>query len=325
MGFGGVIIARMVDAGGQCACDPLRAASVPAIELSLGFSPDADDVAMWWPLLGDPAAGAIINAHPYRFRPVREDIESLNRRSLAGELDVTAMSCAQFAFVAETYAITSCGVSMGDRFGPKLVSRPGVTLDDVRAGQAVVAVPGERTTAFAALRVLLAPDEVAFVTAPFDEIITMVERGDVPAGLLIHETQLSFQRRGLVALADVAQLWGKRFGLPLPLGINTIRKDLDDRFGEGTTSRVTALLTESVRCAMTRRRDSLAVARRVSGALLNDAALEEYLARYVNAWTLSLGAVGRLAVRRLLTEMARIGLAPSPASIDFVDPAGERC
>jgi 1,4-dihydroxy-6-naphthoate synthase len=300
------------------------------LELSLGFSPDADDAAMWWPVLDGESAPPtpeghrglpVIDTGPFHFRAVREDIESLNRRSLTGELDITAMSCAQFAYVADTYAITMCGCSMGDRFGPKLVARPGVSLEMVKRGNAVVAVPGERTTAFAALSVLLGPEGFEFTVAPFDRILGMVERGEVAAGLLIHETQLSFREHGLEAIADVAQLWSRRFGLPLPLGINTIRKDLDEQHGAGTLERATAVLRRSIEYSMVHQHESFAIARRASGALLDDRALGEYLARYVNAWTLSLGPVGRLAVERLLGEASRIGLAPMPASIDFIEPS----
>ena len=290
------------------------------LELSLGFSPDADDVAMWWPVLADAGEAPAIDTGPFRFRPVREDIEALNRRSLTGELDVTAMSCAQFAHVADTYAITTCGCSMGDGFGPKLVARQGVSIEMVKRRHAVVAVPGERTTAFAALSVLLGADSFAFVAVPFDRILEMVANGEVAAGLLIHETQLSFHEHGLDSIADVAQLWAQRFGLPLPLGINAIRKDLEEQHGSGTLKRVTDVLHRSIAHSMLHQHESFAVAQRASGALLDDERLRAYLARYVNAWTLALGAVGRLAVERLLGEVARLGLAPVPSSIDFIEP-----
>jgi len=300
-------------------------APAQVIELSLGFSPDADDVAMWWPITSHNDAAPALDTGRFRFHPVTEDIESLNRRSMTGELDVTAMSCAQFAYVADTYAITTCGCSMGDGFGPKLVAKPGVTLDAIRAKDGlVVAVPGERTTAFAALSVLIGANGFDFVVAPFDSILAMVAKGEVAAGLLIHETQLSFQQHGLVAITDVAQAWALRFGLPLPLGINTIRKDLDDQHGANTVGEVTRALRDSVAHSMQARKKSFEVARRASGDVLGDEALTEYLSRYVNAWTLELGPVGRLAVERLLGEASRIGLAPMPSSIDFAEPTPTR-
>jgi len=288
------------------------------IELSLGFSPDADDVAMWWPIVGRNGTRAI-DPSPFRFEAVTEDIESLNRRSMLGELEITAMSCAQYAFVSDTYAITSCGCSMGDRFGPKLVAKPGVTLPSLLADRGVIAVPGERTTAFAALSVLLGQGGFAYTVVPFDRVIDTVLRGEAAAGLLIHESQLTFESQGLLLLADVAQAWSARFGLPLPLGINAIRRDLDDRFGAGTVQSVTNLLHASVAHAMLARRESFAVARMAAPASMSDASLREYLARYVNGWTLKLGSVGRLAIERLLDETARIGLGPRPVSVDVVE------
>lgn len=296
----------------------LAAPAKPTV-LTFGYSPDADDVAMWWPIVGDDVNVKAIDTSPFEFHAVTEDIESLNRRSILGELDITAMSCAQYAYVADTYAITSCGCSMGDGFGPKLVAKPGVTIESLqRKGGAVVAVPGERTTAFAALSVLLGPDSFAYVVVPFDEILSTVAAGDATAGLLIHETQLTFDALGLVSIADVAQQWAARFGLPLPLGINAIRKDLEESVGTGALAQVTNLLHASIAHSMKHRATSHAIAQRASGGLLSDEALTKYLALYVNAWTLNLGAVGRLAVERLLDEIARIGLAPKPASVEFV-------
>ena len=176
------------------------------------------------PDAGGPAA-PLFDAH-FRYEPVLDDIESLNQRSNAGELEITAISCAQLPHVADSYAVTTCGSSVGDQYGPILVAREPMSLDALRGADVVIAVPGERTSAFAATSVLLGAQSFRYEVVPFDEIIPGIVDGTWPVGLVIHEGQVTFADAGLHRIADVGTLWSSRCGLPLPLGLNTVRRDL---------------------------------------------------------------------------------------------------
>ncbi len=291
------------------------------ITLRIGHSPDPDDAFMWYPLLnGDPTGKTYrprIDTGPYEFVHVLEDIQSLNRRAECGELEVTALSIHQYPFVAGRYALTSCGCSMGDRYGPMVVARRGPanwTVERLRDRRVRIAVPGERTTAFLALSLLLGKRAFEYEVVPFDRIIPAVKSGRYEAGLIIHEGQLTYQEAGLECVVDLGRWWTESRGLPLPLGGNAIRRDLGAEMGP-----ICSILIHSIRYALEHREEALRHATRYAREMGVELA-DRFVGMYVNQWTLDYGRVGREAVRRLLQEAADAGLVPACGPIDFVAP-----
>ena len=290
------------------------------IEITLGHSPDPDDAFMWWPLFGIDGGEPEVCEPGIRFVQVCDDIETLNRRAAgpeAGLLEVTAMSCANLPLVGERYALTACGSSVGDGYGPKLVSRRPMGLDDLRAPDCVVAVPGRRTTSFLALSLMLGSGRFRFEEVPFDQLMERVADGSFAAGVVIHEGQLLFRDRGLHLVRDLGAWWTGRTGLPLPLGVNAVRRDLDARHGAGTLARVDRLLRASVEHAMARRDVGVRYALRFARGMAAELA-GTFVDLYVNRWTLDCGPRGREAVDRLLAEAAAAGLSPPPPRQVFV-------
>jgi len=288
--------------------------------LRLGHSPDPDDAFMWFPITGINGGKPALDTGRFRFDAVQQDIETLNRRSDRGELEITAISIAQYPYVADRYAFTSCGASMGDGYGPRLVARRPIELAELRDGQATLAIPGRRTSAWLATGLMLGgASRIRAVEVPFDRIIERVAAGEFDAGLVIHEGQLTFQDRGLVLLADLGAWWTGRTSLPLPLGGNVIRRDLDNRYGVGTLAEVTATLGRSLRYALEHREEAIDYALTYARGM-DRALADRFVAMYVNKHTLDFGPTGREAVRRFLAEAAQAGLAPGPASVDFIDP-----
>jgi 1,4-dihydroxy-6-naphthoate synthase len=290
------------------------------IDISLGHSPDPDDAFMWWPLFGIDGAAPEVGESGIRFVQVCDDIETLNRRSGGAEadlLDITAMSCANLPLVGHRYALTACGSSVGDGYGPKLVAREPLSPDALRSEGVTIAVPGRRTTSFLALSLMLGPGRFRFEEVPFDRIMEDVVSGRFPAGVVIHEGQLLFQDRGLHLVRDLGAWWRDHSGLPLPLGVNAVRRDLDARHGAGTQARVVRLLERSVAHAMGHRDRGVAYALRFARGLQADLA-GTFVDLYVNRWTLDCGPSGRQAVDRLLGEAHAAGLLPAAPADVFV-------
>ena len=207
--------------------------------IRVGHSPDPDDAFMFYALAKDS-----FDTGNYRFEHELVDIETLNRRAFTGELELTAISLHAYAYLSDKYAICACGASMGDKYGPMVVSREENTIEDVK--QFTIAVPGTLTTAYLALRMCLGLD-FDHVVVPFDEILDVVEAGsyegkEVQAGLIIHEGQLTYGSQNLKLVVDLGQWWFEETGLPLPLGANAIRRDL----GMDAMEEVTALLKQSI-------------------------------------------------------------------------------
>src|SRR5881227_604502 len=186
--------------------------------ITVGHSPDPDDAFMFYALAHDK-----IDTGGLKFRHELQDIETLNRRALRGELEVTAVSIHAYAHLLDKYALLPSGCSMGDRYGPMVVARRPLSIDQLRP--LTIAVPGTMTTAFLALRLLL-PEGFHHEVVPFDQIIAAVASGKFDAGLIIHEGQLTFQKQGLHLVVDLGVWWQERTGLPLPLGGNVVRRDL---------------------------------------------------------------------------------------------------
>lgn len=310
-------------------------------ELTLAHSADADDVFMWWPITGmiDPAhphdpsrllSPPVLDTQGFTFRAVPEDIQVLNRRAIdqegGGDLDITAISFGTLPLVAERYAPTVCGSSMGRGWGPKLVARAGEGWTIANASQrpCTIAIPGLNTSAFLVLSMLLEPSSRSArrwktVVKPFHEIVGTVARGGADLGLLIHESQLTFQDEGLVLVADLGVWFNTTMKLPMPLGANVVRRDLDARIGPGTTQRVVNLLDASIRYALAHRADSLDYARRWS-PLKDDASLNRYIDFYVNDLTLDCRPDGARAVDLLLARGAELGVLPRMAKVEWLAP-----
>jgi 1,4-dihydroxy-6-naphthoate synthase len=274
--------------------------------ITVGHSPDPDDAFMFHAL-----AHGKIDTGDLEFRHELQDIETLNRRALRGELEVTAVSLHAYAHLLDKYALLPSGCSMGDRYGPMVVARRPMSVDELR--RARIAVPGTLTTAFLTLRLLL-PEGFAHEVVPFDQIIDAVAAGRYDAGLIIHEGQLTFQNQGLHLVVDLGVWWQERTGLPLPLGGNVVRRDL----GPEVIREISRLLKESIRYGLAHRDEALAYALQYARDMDKTLA-DRFVGMYVNDWTLDYGPRGREAVRRLLDEGHRAGVIPAPVAVEFVD------
>ena len=275
--------------------------------IRIAHSPDSDDAFMFWAL----AAGRI-DTDGRRYVHELADIETLNRRALAGELEVTAVSIHAYAYLADRYALLAHGASIGDRYGPRIVARERAPADP-RAALAgrTVAVPGELTTAFLALRLFQPAAQT--VVVPFDQIEEYVAAGRADAGLLIHEGQLTFADRGLHLWVDLGEWWDDETGLPLPLGGNVVRRDL----GEALLGAVAADLKASIEYALAHRTEALAHAQSFSRGL-DPAKTDRFVGMYVNDYTVDYGERGRRAVHELLARGHRAGIVPGPVPLQFV-------
>ena len=272
--------------------------------IRVGHSPDSDDAFMFYALAKDK-----LNTGNLRFVHELSDIESLNRRALKGELEVSAISIHAYAYLADRYALLSSGSSMGDRYGPRLVARSAMVREDLKGK--TVAVPGEWTTAFLALK--LYEPRVEHVVVPFDEIMGYVERGESDAGLLIHEGQLTHEGEGFTLIEDLGEWWYAETGLPLPLGGNVVRRDL----GEETVREVAHLIRASIRYALDHREEALAYALDYARDLPPELA-DRFVSMYVNEWTLDYGKTGRKAVQTLLSRGYEAGVIPDKVEVEFV-------
>jgi len=275
--------------------------------IHVAHSPDADDAFMFWAM----AAGKI-DTDGRRYVHELGDIESLNRRALAGELEVTAVSLHAYAYLADRYALLAHGASIGDRYGPLIVSRkrPPTRPRAALTGR-MVAVPGELTTAFLTLR--LYQPAARHVVVPFDQIEDYVAAGKADAGLLIHEGQLTFADRGLHLWADMGEWWYRQTQLPLPLGGNVVRRDLGDEL----TRAIARDLKASIEYGLAHRAEALAHAQEFSRGL-DTARTDRFVGMYVNAYTVDYGELGRRAVRELLTRAHAAHLIPAPVDLAFV-------
>jgi 1,4-dihydroxy-6-naphthoate synthase len=274
--------------------------------IAVGHSPDPDDAFMFYALAHDK-----LDTGDLQFRHELQDIETLNRWALKGELEVTAISIHAYAQLLDRYALLPSGCSMGDRYGPMVVARKELKVDDLK--QCRIAVPGTMTTAFLALRLLL-PGGFAYEVMPFDKILDAVAEGKFDAGLIIHEGQLTFQNQGLKLIVDLGVWWQEKTGLPLPLGGNVVRRDL----GPDTIKQISRLLKESIRYSLDHRQDALTYALNYARDMDRGLA-DKFVGMYVNDWTLDYGPRGRAAVARLLEEGHKAGIIPRPVTVEFVD------
>jgi 1,4-dihydroxy-6-naphthoate synthase len=266
----------------------------------VGFSADPDDAFMFWGL-----ASGTVGARGHEFEPVIEDIQTLNAWALEGRLEVTAMSMATYPLVTNRYKLLPHGASFGSGYGPIVVAREPLSLDELRGREIVV--PGQGTTAYMVLRMALGGD-FRHRDARFDEILPEVAEGRAEAGLLIHEGQLTYRDHGLHKILDLGEWWLLETGLPLPLGVNTIRRDL----GAETMREVSDILRESLEAALANRAEALEYALGFGRGLDSDRG-DEFVGMYVNDLTCDYGDEGRQAVRELLERSGNV------ATVEFVE------
>ena len=257
--------------------------------IRVGFSADPDDAFMFWGL-----ASGTVNARGYEFEPVIDDIQSLNELALEGRLEVTAMSAATYPLVQDRYMLLPHGASIGSGYGPIVVARELLTLDELRTTEIVI--PGRLTTAFLVLQMALGND-VPNRVLPFDEIQPEVAAGRAAAGLLIHEGQLTYRDEGLEKCLDLGEWWLLETGLPLPLGVNTVRRDL----GTQVLRDVSAILRESIDAALEHREEALEYALGF-GRGMDAERGDRFIDMYVNDHTRDYGDEGREAIQELLSR-----------------------
>ncbi len=272
--------------------------------ITVAHSPDSDDAFMFYGLATNK-----LDTGKLKFEHTLKDIQSLNEDAKNGVYDVTAISFHAYAYVNDKYALLPHGASIGDKYGPIVVSREPRSAQDI--GTMKIAIPGEMTSAFLALR-LYNPD-FDFEVLPFDDIIEAVQKGRVDAGLLIHEGQLFYKQIGLDKVLDLGEWWFEKTGLPLPMGGNVIRRDL----GEPLMKEVSKYLKKSIEFSLDNREDALAYAMQFARDMSPELA-DRFVAMWVNNLTLDYGERGREGVRRLLQEGYEKGIIPHQVEVDFV-------
>ncbi len=273
----------------------------------VGHSPDPDDAFMYYGIASEK-----IDLAGYRIQQVLEDIESLNKRAVKGELEVSAVSIHAYAHLADSYALMPCGASMGDGYGPIVVARE--PMDESKLGGKTIAIPGTMTSAFLAMQ-LYVGGSFDFKVVPFDRILETVRNGDADAGLVIHEGQLTYAAEGLEKIVDLGLWWADRTeGLPLPLGGNVVRKNL----GDEAVKTLTRIIRDSIVYGLDNREEALEYAMDY-GRGLDKGMADRFVGMYVNDLTRDYGDRGRKAIERLLHEGAEAGLVPKLHNLEFVE------
>lgn len=289
------------------------------IDLTLGHSPDPDDAFMWWPLGSsdpDEPARATIETGRFRFHPVAADIEALNARAHdEGDLDITAVSFHAAATNATRYGVTSCGASIGDGYGPKIV-----TAHDTLPERPTIALPGERTTAYLLTRLMLG-DGFEPVFMPFETIVEATKSKKVDAGVVIHEAQITYADAGLTLVRDLGAWWHEETSLPTPLGANAIRLDLEDRHGPGTLAGIATVLHASIAHALEQRAHGVDHALGFAQPGTSREQADEFIGMYVNDYTVDMGERGEAAFRELVRRARAAGLLPAGDDVRIIRPA----
>ncbi len=275
-------------------------------KLQLGHSPDSDDAFMFYGL-----AENRVETGGLEFEHVLRDIQTLNEWAREGRLECTAISVHAYAYVHDKYAILTHGASMGDGYGPMVVTKTPMSAADLPAKR--IAIPGKMTSAFLALSIYFdRPFE--YTVVPFDEIMDAVRTGEVEAGLIIHEGQLTHQAEGFHTVVDLGKWWKDTHGLPLPLGVNTIRKDLPP----DVQRRASAALKASIQYGLDHRAAALQHAMQFARDMEVSTA-DTFVGMYVNDWTVDMGDKGRQSIRLFLRHGAERGLIPNSGEPEFVD------
>ena len=272
--------------------------------IRLAHSPDCDDAFMFWALVNQR-----IDGEGLEFTNILRDIETLNRMARAKEIDVTAMSVHAYAYLVDEWVLLSSGASMGERYGPMVVARSAVTREQLR--QMCIIIPGELTSAFMALRMAIGSFDYEIL--PFDEILEAVASGRADAGLLIHEGQLTYRKHNLISVLELGRWWYEETGLPLPLGVNAIRKDLP----EETRQAVDRVIARSIAYGLEHRDEALEYAMRFGRGLKPHLA-DRFVGMYVNHHTVDYGSDGKRAIRQFLARGHEAGVIPRLIEPEFV-------
>jgi 1,4-dihydroxy-6-naphthoate synthase len=273
------------------------------MRIRVGHSPDPDDAFMFWALTTD-----LVDTRGFEFEQVLADIQTLNEWAANARLEVTALSLAAYPFVQDEYALLPHGASIGSGYGPIVVARERVGLDELPTVEIVV--PGALTTAFLTLR--LALGEFVYRELPFEQIPAEVASGRAAVGLLIHEGQLTYADLGLHKVLDLGEWWLLETGLPLPLGVNVARRDVGARLDD-----LSEVLRDAITCGLEHREEALDYALQF-GRGIDAAVADRFIEMYVNELTRDYGNEGRKAVSELLRRCEAIGAFPAPVRIDFV-------
>jgi 5,8-dihydroxy-2-naphthoate synthase len=266
------------------------------MRIRLGHSPDADDAFMFYALAHEK-----IETGDLRFEHILRDIETLNRWALEKTLEVTALSVHAYAHVSRDYALLRQGASIGEKYGPIVIAREPSSIEELRSKR--IAVPGELTTAFLALSLCLG--KFSYDVIPFDQIFTAVESGRADAGLIIHEGQLTYSNFGFKKVLDLGSWWYEKTSLPLPLGVNGVRKDL----GREICNQIADCLKRSINYGLQNRADAMAYAMKYARNAEQQTA-DRFVGMYVNDFTLDLGEKGIASIRTLMQEGYERGLVP---------------
>lgn len=273
------------------------------IKMRLGHSPDPDDAFMFYGI----AAGKV-TSDKIDFEHVIEDIQSLNRRALNKELETTAISAHGYLKVQDDYRIMSCGASMGEGYGPIVVSKEPVTSLEGKE----IGVPGKLTTAF--LLLCIYADGFIPVEMPFDEIMPAAARGDIETGLIIHEGQLTYKDARLRMLFDIGELWAKETPLPLPLGLNVVKRDI----GEELQKEVLRVHKESIEYGLAHKKEALEYAMKYGRGIGEDVG-EKFVLMYVNKYTQDLGGTGKAALEYLFDRAYNKGIIKEKPRLDILE------
>lgn len=279
-------------------------------EITVAHSPDSDDAFMFYALAGD-----LMDTGGLKIKQVQKDIQTLNQEALEGKYDVTAISFAAYPYIQDKYILMPCGASMGENYGPVVVAKKALTVEDLKSAR--IAIPGEMTSAYLALR-LMVPG-ITGEAVYFEDIPEKVASGEYDAGLLIHEGQLTYGESGLKKVVDMGEWWHELHGLPLPLGSNAIRRDL----GPELIARVTRVIRDSIQYSLDHREAALKYAMDFAKDMKIDLA-DKYVGMYVNEMTVDFGEAGRRSVEKFFAMANDLKLfdrtvtpefAPSPDSL----------
>ena len=277
---------------------------LPPRKLTIAHSPDSDDAFMFWAL-----RQGLIDTDGFTFKHILSDIQSLNQAALEARYDISAISLHVYPYIATQYFLMNSGASVGDGYGPMILSRKAMTMDNLEGKS--IAIPGSLTTA--ALILKMAVPGVRTEEIAFDKIIQSIKKKEVDAGLVIHEGQVTYQREGLHLVVDLGRWWKEQTGLPLPLGANVIRRELGDEI----IPPAVGMIRQSIDYGLENRPDAIKYAQEF-GRDLVQSEIDTFVSMYVNDFTRDLGDVGRKAVTELLKRGANAGIIPQVDLIDFV-------
>ena len=274
-------------------------------EIKIAHSPDSDDAFMFYALAND-----IFDTGELKFSHTLKDIETLNKEALSGTYEVSAISIHAYPKLADKYILMPTGSSMGDKYGPMIVSEKELSEQDLNG--LTIAVPGEMTTALLSMRIY--NPNLKYEVVPFDQIIPQIKAGKYEAGLIIHEGQLTYASEGLYKIIDMGDWWFKNTGLPLPLGGNVIRRDL----GTELMHTVSDFIKRSIQYSLDNREAALEYALQFAGDM-DPKLADKFVGMYVNHWTLDYGETGRKAIRTLLERGVQEGIIKDKVNVEFLD------